>query len=84
MEISAKALRSGVGDVLSCLDRGESVTITYRGKPRARLVGIEAGDAAAPRGPDTFLAFGMWRDRDDLTDVDAHVRGLREWRWHAD
>lgn len=48
MEISAKALRSGVGDVLSCLDRGESVTITYRGKPRARLVGIEAGDAAAP------------------------------------
>lgn len=84
MEISAKALRSGVGDVLSCLDRGESVTITCRGKPRARLVGIEAGDAAAPRGLDTFLAFGMWRDRDDLTDVDAHVRGLREWHWHAD
>lgn len=47
-------------------------------------MGIEAGDAAAPRGPDTFLAFGMWRDRDDLTDVDAHVRGLREWHWHAD
>ena len=84
MEISAKSLRSRVGDILSCLDRGESVTITYRGKPRARLVGIEAGDAAAPRGLDTFLAFGMWRDRDDLTDVDAHVRGLREGRWRAD
>ena len=84
MEISAKSLRSRVGDILSCLDRGESVTITYRGKPRARLVGIEAGGAASPRGPDPFLAFGMWRDRDDLTDVNAHVRGLREGRWHAD
>ena len=84
MEISAKSLRGRVGDILSRLDRGESVTITYRGKPRATLVGIEAGGAAAPRGPDSFPAFGMWRDRDDLTDVDAHVRGLREGRWHAD
>ena len=43
MEITAKALRSRVGEILACLDRGESVTITYRGKPRARLVGIESG-----------------------------------------
>ena len=84
MEVSAKTLGSRVGDILSCLDRGESVTITYRGKPRARLVGIKDGGAAAPRGPDTFLAFGMWRDRDDLTDVDAHVRGLHDGRRHAD
>ena len=84
MEISAKSLRSRVGDILSCVDRGESVTITYRGKPRARLVGIEDGGGAAPHGSETFLAFGMWRDRDDLTDVDAHVRGLREGRRHAD
>ena len=84
MEISAKSLRSRVGDVLSCLDRGESVTITYRGKPRARLVGIEAGGAVSSRDSDTLLAFGMWRDRDDLTDVGAHVRGLREGRRHAD
>ena len=73
-----------MGDVLSCLDRGESVTITFRGKPRARLVGIEVGGAAPPRGPDTFLAFGMWRDCDDLIDVDAHVRGLRDGCSHAD
>ena len=84
MEVSARTLRSRMGEILSCLDRGESVTITYRGKPRARLVGIEDGGVAAPRGPNTFLAFGMWRDRDDVTDVDAHVRGLRDGRWHAD
>ena len=84
MEISATSLRSRVGDILSCRDRGESVTITYRGKPRARLVGIEAGDGAASHDPNTLLAFGIWRDRDDLLDVDAHVRGLRDGRWHAD
>ena len=82
MEITAKTLRSRVGDVLACLDRGESVTITYRGKPRARLVGIES--ETKPRSGGDFPAFGMWRDRDDLTDVDAHVRGLRKGRRHAD
>lgn len=37
---------------------------------------------ASARGPDTSCAFGMWRERDDLIDVDAHVRGLRKGRWH--
>ena len=41
MEVTAKDLRSRVGEVLACVDRGETVTITYRGKPRAKLVGIE-------------------------------------------
>ena len=83
MEIAAKTLRSRVGDVLACIDRGESVTITYRGKPRARLVGIESESATTPREGEEFLAFGMWSDRDDLADVDAHVRGLRKGRGRA-
>ena len=84
MEIAAKALRSRVGQVLACLDRGESVTITYRGRPRAKLVGIDADrEEESPRNTD-FPAFGMWRDREDLTDVDAHVRELRKGRVDAD
>ena len=84
MEIAAKALRSRVGQVLACLDRGESVTITYRGKPRAKLVGIDAELEEEPRLDTEFPAFGMWRDREDLTDVDAHVRELRKGRVDAD
>ena len=83
MEIAAKTLRSRVGDVLACIDRGESVTITYRGKPRARLVSIESEGATTPRDGEEFPAFGMWSDRDDLADVDAHVRGLRKGRGRA-
>ena len=84
MEIPAKALRSRVGQVLACLDRGESVTITYRGKPRAKLVGIDADREGESRRSTNFPAFGMWRDREDLTDVDAHVRELRKGRVDAD
>ena len=39
------------------------------------------GPQLAPGGAS---AFDMWSDRDELTDVDAHVRGVREGRWHAD
>ena len=84
MEITAKALRSRVGQVLACLDRGESVTITYRGKPRAKLVGIDAEQEEESRRDTDFPAFGMWRDREDLSDVDAHVRELRKGRVDAD
>ena len=84
MEVTAKALRSRIGAILACLDRGETVTITYRGKPRARLVGIEQKNESAPRGAASFPAFGMWKDRDDMRDVDTYVRDLRKARTHAD
>ena len=83
MEVTAKNLRSRVGDLLECLDRGETVTITYRGKPRAKLVSIEPEGETASRDAGVFPAFGMWKDRDDMTDVDAHVRQLRKGRGHA-
>ena len=83
MLVSAKELRSRVGEVLACLDRGETVTITYRGKPRAKLVGIEQGNELPTRATSSFPAFGMWKDHDDLDDVEAHVRSLRADRGHA-
>ena len=79
MEMTAKELRTKIGVALACVDRGEAVTITYRGKPRARLVGMDQApvlDEEEERMP----AFGMWRDRDDIVDVDAYVRYLRKGR----
>lgn len=84
MEITAKALRSRVGEVLACLDRGESVTVTYRGRPRAKLVGIEAECGTKAHHGTDFPAFGMWKDREDLADVGAYVRDLRKGRTHGD
>ncbi len=80
MEISAKGLRSRVGEALACVERGEVVTITYRGKPRARLVRIErpGEDASYEHAP--VSAFGMWEDRTDMDDMEAWVRDMRKER----
>ena len=82
MEITAKGLRSRVGEVLRCVERGETVTVTYRGRPRARLVGIKE-DSASAAEETAWPAFGMWKDRTDMADVAAHVRRLREDRFRA-
>lgn len=81
MEVTAKSLRYRVREILDCVERGESVVITYRGKPRARLVGLEqdgetAGSSREPTG------FGMWKDHEAMQDVNAYVRDLRKSR-HA-
>ena len=83
MEITAKGLRNRVGEVLRCVERGETVTVTYRGRPRARLVSIEERSNSAPEDKALSPAFGMWKDRADLTDVEAHVRRLRAERFRA-
>ena len=78
MEMTTKALCSRIGAALACVDRGETVTITYRGKPRAKLVCV---DQPQPRNAEERMpAFGMWRDRDEVADVDAYVREVREGR----
>lgn len=78
MEMTAEELQREVGTALASVERGEAVTITCRGKPAARLVAADEGTAA--QGAATMPAFGMWRDRQDLADVDAHVRELRGGR----
>ena len=64
---------------LACVDRGEAVTITCRGKPKARLVVMDQGLPTAGE-EERMPAFGMWRDRDDIADVDAYIRNLRKGR----
>ncbi len=81
MEMTAKSLRSRIAEALACAERGDSVTITYRGKPRARLVGIRQRHEGAPNGQG-LAGFGMWNDHENMQDVDAYVRELRNPR-HA-
>ena len=77
MRMTAKALRSQVAAALACVERGETVTITYRGKPRAKIVAVD--EPAAEDEADRLPAFGMLQDREDM-DVRAHVREIREGR----
>jgi hypothetical protein len=71
-------------DILNSLKRNEPVTLLRRGK----VVGtIQPPEAAPAPGSDLHAsahpAFGMWRDRPDLEDVEAAVTKLRGGRFNA-
>ena len=72
-------LRNHMKDVLRAIDRGETVTILYRGKEKAKLTPVNQAAEAAPRMEDQPI-FGMWRDREDMADPVAYVRKLRRPR----
>ena len=82
MEASVLDLRRRMGDIVRALDRNEPVTIFYRGKKK----GIVYPAGRQEKGTKSVMdhpAFGMWKDRKDLDDVEVVVRSLREGRVHA-
>jgi prevent-host-death family protein len=78
MVVTAKQLRLKTSDVLRKVRKGGSVTVTYRGKPVAKLVSLKAG-----KEPDLtdFPAFGMWAGRKDMRDPVAWVNKIRKPRY---
>ncbi|HFS85253.1 MAG TPA: type II toxin-antitoxin system prevent-host-death family antitoxin [Epsilonproteobacteria bacterium] len=73
MIATAKDLRFKIAMLFDVLSKGEDVTITYRGKPRAKLVPADN----LPEEKDDLM-FGMWKDREE--DVDQLVREMRRGR----
>ena len=71
-------LRYRMKDVLKAVERGETVTVTYRGKPKARIVPISEKPKSLKMTE--HPAFGMWKDREDMKDPAAWVRKLRQGR----
>lgn len=73
MLITAKELRFNVSMLFNLLNKGEDITITYRGKPRAKLVSYKDGKSEK----DSSM-FGLWSDKE--INVDKFVRDLRRGR----
>ena len=71
-------LRYRMKAVMAALDRGEPVTVLYRGRAKAQLVPVEM--ASKHRKPSSDAAFGIWSGRGDLADVAKYVRRLRQGR----
>src|SRR4051812_3058528 len=70
-------LRYRMKHVLRAIDRGETVTVLYRGREKAVLIPVgPAPGSDAPKTADQPL-FGLWKDREDLSDPASYVRGLR-------
>jgi prevent-host-death family protein len=77
MKATTLDLRYKMKDILRAIDRGETVTVTYRGKEKARLVPIQAKPEEELK-PSDHPFCGMWKDREDMNDPTAWVRKLRD------
>ena len=77
MVVSAKDLRFKISMLFDILTKGEDIVITYRGKPKAKLISFEE-----PGSDDKSDAmFGMWKDQEgDVYDI---VRSMRQGRSFA-
>ena len=73
MPITAKELRYNFSRVLNKLRRGQEITLTYRGKPIAVIKPI-----AREEKPFKSIAYGIWKDRDDLKDVEGWITQVRQ------
>ena len=78
MKATTLDLRYRTKDVLKAVERGVTVTVLYRGKAKAQIVPLSSPKAT---GLLTGDAFGLWKDRKDMSDVPAYVMKLRRPRF---
>jgi hypothetical protein len=82
MKASILDLRRRMRDVLRALDRNERVTIFHRGKEKG-VIHPSASRKAPGRSPSEHRAFGMWKGRRDMRNVETTVRSIRRGRLDA-
>ena len=76
MKATAKDLRFHSKELLNTVDRGEEVIITYRGKPRAKLIPYDEHKKTKKTN-----LFGIWKNNDIVEDVNDYVRDLKKERF---
>jgi len=79
MEITTKQLRMAPGRIISQVNNGQEIIITYRGKPSAKIVPIAGRQNGNFEEIEDEL-FGIWKDRKDIEDVEQYVRKIRKGR----
>lgn len=77
MKATVLDLRRKTRAILLALERNERVTLTNRGREAAVIVPIHSESRPSAI---SHKAFGMWKDRKDMADVESYVRTLRKGR----
>ncbi len=80
MKASIIDIRRHMSKVLRALDRNETVTLTYRGRDKAVIVPKKSDQKV---DIDNHPAFGLWKHREDMDNVERTVRHLRRGRFDA-
>jgi prevent-host-death family protein len=80
MEITTKQLRIQPGRIISQVNNGQEITITYRGKACAKIVPINTKQNINNIEETDDELFGMWKDREDMENVEQYIRNMRKGR----
>ena len=80
MKATVLDMRRAPKKIFDAIARNETVTLSHRGKPLARIVPI---DSPKKCRADEHPAFGMWADRLDMDVPSAYVDELRKGRFDA-
>jgi prevent-host-death family protein len=75
MEITTKQLRIQPGRIISQVNNGQEIIITYRGKAFAKIIPL---NRKYPEQDYDDELFGIWKDREDTKDVEQYVRNMRK------
>jgi len=76
MEVTTKELRIRPGKIIEQVTVGQEITITYRGKPLAKIVPFKSINM----NDDATTIFGMWNNYNAFQTVEEQVRNLRKGR----
>ena len=68
-----------LGRIISLVNNGQEIIITYRGKPSAKIVPI-AGRQSNNFDETENELFGIWKNRKDMENVEQYVRKIRKGR----
>jgi antitoxin (DNA-binding transcriptional repressor) of toxin-antitoxin stability system len=79
MEITVELLNIQPERIISEINRGQEITITWQGKPSAKIVPIYHKESSGMEESNDEL-FGIWKNRKDIGNVDQYVRNMRKWR----
>jgi len=77
MKASLVDLRRSPARILEAVDKRETVILSRRGKPFAKITPLTRETPASVR---SHAAFGMWRDDDEMSVADQ-VREMRKGRF---
>lgn len=80
MQASAKDLRFHLKELLDSVLKGEEIVITFRGKPIAKLIPFKNMNDNSNNNEKNEL-FGMWKDKEDIKNVDKYIRNVRKGRF---
>ena len=78
MEVSTKELRIQPGKIIDQVVNGQEVTVTFRGKALAKIVPLKKRVHSIDN--DETSIFGLWKDHDQIENVENYVRDLRKGR----